>query len=345
MRVFKGLLVSLAILLSTDAVADSCPNSGLLSTRMFDSICWDCLFPMKVAGVTIDPPSGDGSGSRPSGSLSGNFCSCPGPFEIPEFGVTYGAWMPKFVTETVQKPYCSPGLAGQNLGGKTRLATGGDIRASRTQADQKKPDSAFLHFHTFSFPVLEMLELFMEGGCDAEGYVDIELQYISEPDPLWSDALLSAILAPEGMLFANPGAQMLCSAECTELSASNTSNDVAHWCAGCWGNVYPFNGTAWHGGDRVQHSSLVATKALAALHRRLLAFKSYGSDAACGERQIAPVLNKEQYRFGMFYPSPETSGNHKIGRSTMIWGRNRNKSSAGSNHVYIGYRYQDCCLR
>jgi conjugal transfer pilus assembly protein TraU len=338
---FTVLFLFISVLFSNYSSSESCPDAELFGEKLLESFCWDCIFPIRLNGQTIK--GGGGSGDIPDGAMNSLICSCPDPFGIPEFGVPMAAWFPRFLTETVQKPYCSPTLLGTNLTGETRLAVGGDVSSRKRKSERAVSDSAFLHFHTLSFPILEMLELLANSQCNPDQFVDMELQYLSEPDPLWSDNLLAAILTPEAALFTNPAAMAACAVECNALT-SNPDDVDFHWCAGCWGGTYPFTGHANHNGSRIKHSSLVATKALSALHRRLLAFDTVGSSEACDAR-IAPSLIKSQYRFGMMYPSPEASSNHYLGASTVLWGENRSRAAAGSNHVYAGFRYQDCCLR
>lgn len=328
-------------LFSSKAYSESCPDAGVFGSGLLTNFCWDCIFPVRLNGLTIKGPNG--SDSVPDDALNSLLCSCPDSAGVPEFGSPMAAWFPRFLIETVQKPYCSPTLMGQNLVAGTRIAVGGDVSSRKGKQGRPISDSAFLHFHSLSFPILEMLELMLTAECNPDQFVDMELQYISEVDPMWNDNLLSAILTPESALFTNPAAMLACTAECDALAASADALDF-HWCAGCWGGTYPFTGHANHSGSRVKHSSLIATKALSSMHRRLLAFDTVGANEAC-EAKIAPSIIKSQYRFGMMYPSPEASSNHYIGSSTLTWGENRQKASAGSNHVYVGYRYQDCCMR
>lgn len=334
------LAVFMLLALPITVKAESCPDAGIFGEKLLDSFCWDCIYPVRINGLTIRNDSEKGI---PDGAMDALVCTCPDAAGVPEIGEPLSAWFPRFITETVQKPYCSPALGGTQLAEGTRIAVGGDIGDRLYPSQKAVSDSAFLHFHTLSFPILEMLEFVVEGSCNPEQFVDMELQYISEPDPLWADNLLSALLTPESMLFTNPAAMAVCSAECNAISADPNAMDF-HWCAGCWGGTYPFNGHANHGGSRVKHSSLVATKALSALHRRLLAYNTVGEDAAC-KTIFSPSLVKKQYRMGMIYPSPEADSDHAIGLSTLLWGENRERSSAGSNHAYVGFRYQDCCLR
>lgn len=340
MNRFVFMLSFFLAFFSSNSFSESCPDAEIFGPKLLESFCWDCIFPVRINGLTLDGPGGR-SGDIPDDAMRSLICTCPDAAGVPEFGIPMGAWFPRFLTETVQKPYCSPTLKGTNLTGGTRLAVGGDVSSRKN--NKSVSDAAFLHFHTLSFPILEMLELLASAQCNPDKFVDMELQYLSEPDPLWTDNLLSAILTPEAALFTNPAAMAACAAECTSIAFSPDAIDF-HWCAGCWGGTYPFTGHANHNGSRVKHSSLVATKALAALHRRLLAFDTVGSAEACNA-QLSPSLIKSQYRFGMMYPDPEASSNHYLGSSTLLWGENRQRASSGSNHVYAGFRYQDCCLR
>ena len=67
-----GLLVSLLLCFyaqysaSDQSVTDSlsCPNAELFSGKLFTDVCWACLFPIRIAGVSITP------GDAPSGASS-----------------------------------------------------------------------------------------------------------------------------------------------------------------------------------------------------------------------------------------------------------------------------------
>lgn len=333
--------ILLFVLYSSNSYSEGCPDAEIFGPKLLNGFCWDCLFPIRLNGLTLK--GANGSQEIPDDAMNSLICSCPDAAGVPEFGSPMAAWFPRMIIETVQKPYCSPTMMGKELVNGVRMAVGGDVSSRKTKVGKAISDSAFLHFHTFSFPILEMLELMLSADCNPDRFVDMELQYISEVDPMWNDNLLSALLTPEAALFTNPAAMLACTAECNTLAFSADTLDF-HWCAGCWGGTYPFTGHGNHNGSRIKHSSLIATKALAALHRRMLAFDTVGASEAC-EAKVAPSLIKSQYRFGMLYPSPEATSNHYIGASTLLWGETKQKSAAGSNHVYAGYRYQDCCLR
>jgi conjugal transfer pilus assembly protein TraU len=87
----------------------------------------------------------------------------------------------------------------------------------------------------------------------------------------------------------------------------------------------------------------LAARGLAALHRRGLAGRTVGSDVLCQAR-IDPFLPKRQYRLGMLYPSPEASATHLIGESTFRWGEWRSRPGPGAHHLYVLWRWTDCCV-
>ena len=88
---------------------------------------------------------------------------------------------------------------------------------------------------------------------------------------------------------------------------------------------------------------LAAVRATAALHRRGLAFRTMGDDALCGGK-IDPFIPKSQYRMTMFYPVADTKRSHAIGESTFRWGMAHTYPGPGDSHVYLKFRWTDCCL-
>ena len=59
---------------------------------------------------------------------------------------------------------------------------------------------------------------------------------------------------------------------------------------------------------------------------------------------IYPFIPKSQYRLSMFYPVAETDSNHAIGETNLTWGAGRSYPGPGEDHLYIQWRWQDCCL-
>lgn len=166
--------------------------------------------------------------------------------------------------------------------------------------------------------------------------------YLSEIDPTWNDDELCFYTMPEVVLFANPFAQMACLADAV-AGLAGESIETLYWCAGNWGGLYPFTGNVIQNNSRPLITSLAAARAIAALHRRGLAWKTMGDDALCGS-YLFPTIPKDQYRMSMFFPVAESQDNHVIGETPFRWGEWRNIPGF-EDYVYLVWRWKDCCLR
>jgi conjugal transfer pilus assembly protein TraU len=345
--------------ISTPAQA-MCPNSHLFGLGLVNHICWTCLFPVKLLGVIQL-----GSGSVPAGSANQTACICSGSDGIPTLGYTFGAWEPTELIELVRQPYCSPSLEGTVIRKSFRSWGMND------GSDGGSASNQFLNYHSFSFPLYEILQLLITPECNAGGFSDFDLLAVSEIDPTWSEDELAVFTQPEVAIAANPLLQATCPVDCTAATL-DTPLDKMWWCFGCWGNAYPFTGNVPSGGSPPRVSSLLATRALATQHRRGLAWRTTGDDVLCGG-VIDPMMPKSQYRMSMVYPVPEAnslvsapssdpaggtgsstipntydySGKccHNIGVPTFLWGEWRNIPSVGEDFVYLLWRWTDCCVR
>ncbi|MDD3580110.1 MAG: TraU family protein [Desulfobacca sp.] len=312
-----------------------CPDARLFSERLMSDICWDCIFPIIIGGIPLGGSTSDAPSGRAHPAIP-FMCLCEGELG-PSIGAPIGFWEPARLIELTRVPYCSPLLGGINLQpGRARLLGGGNT------GDGDSTDSTFYNYHYFAFPLLIMMELFLDRQCNPDGLVDFDLMYISELDPTWNDDELALYTNPEVVLFANPLAQMSCMADAAAGLAGKTINSM-FWCAGNWGGLYPFSGHILQNSSRPLVTSLAATKAIAALHRRGLAWKTMGDDALCGG-YIYPTIPKEQYRMSMFFPVAETQDNHVIGETPFRWGEWRNIPGY-EDYIYLIWRWNDCCLR
>jgi len=325
-------LVLAALLAATPtAAADAtCPDAELFSGRLLTDICWGCLFPMRIAGLAI------GGGDRPAGATDQAVCACNDGLGVPHPGLVVSLWEPARLVELVRNPNCAPALGGIRLplGDRRLLGTAG-------KAEWDASDGAFFHYHWYAFPLLVLLDLFFEDQCNADGLVDFDLLYLSELDPTWNDTELAFFTNPEVAWLANPVATAACVADAAAASAGRPLDEL-FWCAGSWGLLYPFSGTLPNLGSRPSETSHAAARALAALHRRGLARRTMGSEALCGA-PLAPFLPKSQYRLSMFYPLPEADSSHVIGASPFTWGVWRTLPGPGEDHLYVLWRWNDCC--
>lgn len=313
-----------------------CPNANVF-TRLFTDVCWSCVFPVIVGGLTIGDADRAPDGKAEPDPPFLCFCSSPRPPGF-EFGIPLGFWSPDRLLEMTRLPFCSPTLGGLRLQiNKSRLLAGdSDISTDDTNTKM------FYNYHLFSFPLLIILELFTEMKCNSDGYSDVDLMYLSELDPTWNDDELAFYTAPETVLFANPFAQMACLGDAAMGLAGKTI-DSLYWCAGNWGSMYPFSGTSLDSASRPQVTSLQSARVMAAMHRRGLAWKTMGDDALCGS-YIFPMIPKNQYRLENYFPVAESDDNHAIGETPFRWGEWRNMPGF-EDYLYWVWRWHDCCLR
>lgn len=349
--VFMGFVMITALLFSTGAFSNTdlsgsnltsdqadavssrmCPNAKLLSAKLITDICWSCIFPIRLMGITM------GGGNVPDGAAKQPLCVCFDNLGVPEPGLTVGYWEPARLVETVRQPGCSPSLNGIVLPGFNPIRQGGE-----GNPDGSVTELNFHHYHYFAFPLLSMLDLFMPAKCFSDGMLDFDLMYLSEVDPTWNNPSLAFFANPESAAAANIAAQAACPIDAVAATAK-ASNDFMWWCAGAWGAMYPLSGF-----NDSRHfttsTSLSSTRAINALHRRGLAVRTMGDDAMCEERVFEPFMPKTQYRLGMFYPVAQGNSNNHIGESAMTWGWGRMIPGVSGDALYVVWRWNDCCMR
>jgi conjugal transfer pilus assembly protein TraU len=309
--------------------SQACPNNRILSDKLISDICWSCLFPIKMGPVEL------GGGNVPDGASEDVFCACPDNNGVPRFGNVIGMWEPAYLIDVIRAPGCSPSLQGVVLPGVNDSLWGNRGYGSRDGADK-----GFHNYHYYAFPLIQMLDLYTPGQCNASGIVDFDLLHPSEMDPTWNDEELAFFTNPEAAAVANIPAIMACTASSAGTAAGIVTDEL-WWCAGSWGNLYPFSG---HGNadGMPRMTSLSAMRAVAAQHRRGLMRRTMGSEAQC-EATIEPMLPKSQYRMSMFFPVAETDGNHVMGETTFNWGRGHTIPRTGEDATYMLWRWRDCC--
>lgn len=314
----------------------TCPDSKLISGKLITKICWRCIFPIKIAGkISIggeEPPSASGI-YKPANQPA---CVCTDNNGVPHVGFTLGMWEPARLIELVRNPGCTPVIGGAKMNIGIVRTTG----FSGTGA-YDTTDMAFRNYHYYAFPLLMMLDLIYHNRCFSDGIQDIDLLYMSEFDPTWNNDELALLTALESIIFANPVALAACLLDGVSSTLGVPQNTL-FWCAGTWGGMYPLSGNAQITGASPRYTSLQAARSVFALHRRGLAHRTMGSDVMC-RAKIHPFIVKSQYKLSMFYPLPEANDNHWIGESPYRWGIWRNYPGHGEDHVYVLWRWHDCC--
>lgn len=354
---------------STDGVSASsviCEDANLF-TSVFTGICWDCF---------LDNVSLLGIGNPPDGAAPRSpVCACEDRAGVPQIGWPLAFWQPQRVIEVTTIPWCSGGLGGIRL----QNSYEGLGHSNEAPKDGTRSTSGFYQYHYYSYPIMVMLQMFVMPSCSSE-YVDFDLMYLSEVDPLWHNDLLALLLNPEAIIFSNPIAQAYCSLDCVRATA-DAPIESSFPCAGCDGNLYPLTGFVYPQPDQVAATSLISQRAIASLHRKGLARKTMGPEAQC-EPTWAPMTPRSQYKFSMLYPIPESSTTpvpnfevddeltgpdsiqatagegesieayenccHPMGMSTARWcvpvgGRKR--PGKDKTFLYLIWNYRDCCVR
>lgn len=316
------------------AAEPACPDAGLLGAGLISNICWDCIFPIQIAG---QPFTRADQGGAPSAAAStSGLCLCNDPLGVPNPGITLGLWEPAKLVELVRTPGCSPLLGGTRIDSVERIH-----RGTRGGYAQDNGDKAFFHYHMWAFPLLSVLELFSDDSCVDDGFVDIDVLYFSELDPTWNHDELAIFLNPETAAVANPIAQAACIADAVAATVGEPI-DTLFWCAGGQ-SLYPLTGNHLVKTSQPRTTNLLAIRAIAALHRRGLMMRTMGDDALC-KGVIEPFLPKSMYNLSVAYPEPEANNRHAIGEPSLRWGEHRMIPGIGEDFLYLIWRWNDCCL-
>jgi conjugal transfer pilus assembly protein TraU len=311
-----------------DAAVD-CDSAPVIGASLFTDFCWDCVFPIRIAGV------GGGPGDAPARANSQPLCLCQDALGVPHVGVTISLWEPARIVELVNAPGCSPALGGLKLPNAGVVNYGTHGTPLNTVGD-----AAFQHYHVWAFPVMVMLKLLTVDRCIQDGYLDLDLLYLSELDPTWAHSQLAYWTTPEVALVSQPEVGLLCVADALAANAGEPIDEL-FWCAGSWGSLYALDGIVLSPASRPVFTSLMATRALAVAHRRGLSWRTMGSDTLC-DAKLDPFIPKSQYQMSMWHPLAEANGRHAIGESALQWGEWRNVPGQDDT-VYVVWRWNDCC--
>jgi len=286
------------------------------------------IFPIKIGGVTILSFKGL---EDFSGVSSAPLCVCNDP--LPRLGIKVSLWEPIAFLETTLIPGCYPSLGFPVILPGQRSALGFGSPRSGTGKGLHS-----YNFHFISFNPFKVLGLFLDFVCLEKG--GVEILYPSEIDPLWNNDVWGAILSPEAILVANPIAQMACTADAVATS-SGFSIDFLWWCVGSWGSLYPFTANATTS-DEPSGAALIATRAVAKLHRQFILWGSVGDTGLCGMYPM-PIMMKSQYSLLPLHPVLRHT-RVPIGRSSVLWAEGQEVPFVNKhNIVYMLYRKRDCC--
>ncbi|MDD5366677.1 MAG: TraU family protein [Gallionellaceae bacterium] len=328
---FAAALALVAMTAIPGAASANC--TGRFPNLVTD-ICWRCVLPLSVGSAHIANIGGQTDIDNPGNPV----CMCDGI--PPKIGLTLGFWEPAQLAEVPRDPFCFPTLGGLTL--DTGSQPGRHSRNTKTP--ENYTSTAFYQTHHYTFPALYVLGVLNDDPCLVQHSIDIG--FITEYDPTWSDPNLSSWINPESLLFANPVALAACAGDCV---ASTTSKPVSslYWCAGCQGSIHPMQGFVPHHTGGVTTSLLLAERLQAKMHKLNVAWQYHGSGALCGPR-INPIMDRQAYKTQMVYPIPNTAKvNGKccqnFGESSVVWGAGKEVPLRG-DFAYLLFRKRNCCM-
>lgn len=328
-------VVLAAIVLLCSCATQAKPSCHGKMLNPVTQICWKCMFPLTIGGMKVFSGADDASTPPSSRSV---LCTCGDP--IPRVGIPVGYWEPFRVADVTTSPYCMVNLGGMSMDLGMSPPDGMVANKRGGKYGQKE---ALYHVHWYVYPLMAWMNLISDLACMTEEGFDIA--YLSELDPLWDDDELSFWINPEAVLFANPIAEAACIADCASSSFGCPLSSM-FWCQGCRGGVYPLTGFLKNHTAGVDSSTAVVEKMIFKLHRELLLHGSIGKEGLCGLYPM-PWWNKSQYKLQMTYPRvPKNSklACNPIGRTTAIWGMNKEYPIKGEHFGYNVLRRMDCCV-
>ena len=314
-----------------------CHDNQVLSAKLITDVCWNCIFPIKLAGINLSM-----TGTAPDNAASGTVCACKDGLNVYHPGVLTAMWEPRKLIELTRTPGCMSSLGGVTLDLGNDLQFGPQTDGA-AEEQRERFSISFYNAHMYAMPLLRMLDMYLPGQCNADPYSDFDIINFTEIDPTWNNTMLAFFQNPESAAVANVIAMQACAGEAAAQFAGKQPIDSLWWCAGSWGGQYPFTGSV-RSMDAPRTTSLVGIRMLAAEHRRGLAYRSMGNDTVCRSK-IYPTLPKQQYKLNMFYPTPETKNSHEVGESPYQWqgGPFRYPTGKGQDSTYMIFQWVDCC--
>lgn len=359
MKLLNKIIISIFLSISVASFANAlCKPKSLEFITSLKNVCWDCIYPLKIAGV--DTVRGN-MHNEPTLTTANRYpvCTCVMPPPIFErVGVPIGYFDPVNMAEVVSDPYCFPMLGfdsgdgsnnsnnygnnGNNSNNKksaNKGTLGGTQGAIMAQNGVSK--KTFMQVHWWAYPVMEIIDMMVDSTCVQAGGID--LAFITEVDPIWQDDELSAIINPDAVLFGNPVANLSCVADSVAANISKYPLEFLYWCKGSWGNAYPLTGNTFSK-SLVEDSASILSTFIYMGNRLSYIFNDFGPIATQGICQAwpSPIWFKNAYRLQLIYPISYQSAT-PIGVTDIIWGRGKNPPYAGDNFGYIIFKQKECC--
>lgn len=353
--------------------------------QMLTKVNWHCMFPVRIAGIKIDPfkekdtvdrdttlnvlnnnlANYQGSDYSNSGTQVTNadhtdrkiFCQCrSGGISSTIIGIRVGFWEAAKIIEVTKDSWCFPVL-GLDLGGgvKVNSSATNDIhntddvsyrqRLKKNGSVRQRDDGIKETFWQVHFYTYPVLAI-----------LDLMTDFpCLEQSPLD----LAYITEPDPRwddsylsALLNPDALLFANPIAVlgcipDVVAATTKStiDSLYWCMGQWGTVYPLSGHIT-GQGHLQTMAAAMGKTMYQLHRSFSLMGTVGKRALCST-YLMPIWKKSQYRWQLMTPKKD-SGCRVIGEPAPLWESMKNPLSPKKNidnFAIMLWRKRTCCAR
>lgn len=330
MRILKSLLALLLCLdiLSANAAVATCQGNFV---NPITDICWDCMFPVAIGGMTVVP--GAYHSNIPTSSP---VCLCKTD-TLPRVGITFSYWEPFALEDVTATPMCMVNMGGISLpipGLENDM--GGEGNALNNSSEDPNP---FYWVHYYQYPLLYWLNIITDVGCMDTGNFDIA--YLTELDPTWNNDLLGFVLNPEAVLFGNPIAQASCVADAAAATLKHPI-DAMFWCMGAQGSAYPLTGNIAGTSSTISGSVLEGERMNYKLHREGLLWDTWANNLC--QPLPSPILPKSHYAYQMVNTVPDALSCHSYGDTSILWESGHDNPMEHGNFGYLIWRERNCCF-
>ena len=293
-------------------------------------VAWNGLFPIRVGGVAVATNSNLPDGAD---STVNPICSCTttsGSF----IGTQIGFWDVAYLVEVVSDPYCST-VVGTTLGSNTGTHQGSNSK------DSAAPHT-FKQVHWWPFNAIQLLG--MLSGLSCVQQVPLQMTYLSEIDPSWTEDWLAMLKDPKVFLVANPAADIACAAKSAIAQIPGnffpSVYDSLFWCG--WDNIYPLSGNNGTPHDLTASAQIAARQIY--INTQLSTVEDFMADSQGCTGQIVPVWKSSQWRFQLAKPV-KTATPFWAGESELIWGSGKAPAYNDKNFLYILFQKKKCCQK
>jgi len=316
----KICMLIVLLLSSGQLLASTCPNTPL---NPLTDISWECLFPVRIGGVV---QLGSNNAEADDTTMD-PICVCNGG-AVPKVGISVSFWEPARIIDTVSDPYCMMPIG-------TKMANPTPGRLSGSMSRRNGATSTFQQMHYYMFPALTLLDMFTDISCVDQNPFDVAM--MTEVLPTWNNDILSLIVNPESVLFANPVAQLACAADASTSMFDKPINEL-FWCMGSWGSTYPLAGSIT-GSDYVESNAALAARSIYLMGRLGLLTDS-GLDGC--SMHYTPIWRKDRYKLQLMKPVRDTC--HKIGKTGLLWTGGKHPPANADNFMWMMFRKVNCCV-